>query len=72
MDRIGICEVYSVLAHDFGLYGIATRLDRMGFRPGLSLAIGKDRGLDEEQFSAYEALSERAERTDPYSVRLAR
>ena len=34
MDRIARCEVWSILAHDYGLYGIASRLEQMGFKPG--------------------------------------
>ena len=37
-DRFDICEAWSLLAHDFGLYGIVDRLGRMGFRPRSSLA----------------------------------
>lgn len=37
-NRFDICEAWSVLAHDFGLYGLAERLRRMGFRPSRSLS----------------------------------
>ena len=32
-DRFDICEAFSMLAHDWGLYDICPRLDRLGFRP---------------------------------------
>lgn len=72
MDRIALCEVYAVLAHDYGLYGIAAKLHRMGFRGRPSLAIGSTRGLDDEQYEVFLALEPRALRTDPYAMRLAR
>lgn len=68
IDRIGICEVFSCLAHDYGLYGIATRLEQMGFRP--SPMLNTDR-LDDWQTELYQSLEDRAMRTDPYARRLA-
>lgn len=37
-DRFDICEAWSLLAHDYGLYGIVDRLARIGFRARPSLA----------------------------------
>ena len=31
-ERFDICEAFNLLAHDYGLYDIKTRLDRLGFR----------------------------------------
>lgn len=71
LGRIGTCDVFSALAHDYGLYGIATRLERMGYRPSPAIATGDMRGLDESQYAAYLDLEERANRTDPYARRLS-
>jgi hypothetical protein len=32
-NRFDICEAWSCLAHDWGLYAVAARLDDMGFTP---------------------------------------
>lgn len=32
-DRFDVCEAWWCLAHDHGLYGIITRLERMKFKP---------------------------------------
>ena len=69
MDRIGRCDVWSVLAHDYGLYGIATRLDRMGYRPAPSLRYDT---LDEDQRVEYHERESVAERTGPYSRKIGR
>lgn len=71
LGRIGICDVFSALAHDYGLYGIAARLDRMGYRPSPFIGVGGTRGLDESQYAVYRSLEARALRTDPYAKRLA-
>ena len=31
-DRFDICEAFNLLAHDWGLYDVKARLDRMQFR----------------------------------------
>ena len=31
-DRYDICEAYNLLAHDYGLYDVKTRLDNFGFK----------------------------------------
>lgn len=67
MDRIARCEVWSVLAHDFGLYGIATRLERMGFRPRPTLRFDT---LDEEQMILYSENEDVASETGPYSFKI--
>ena len=67
MDRIGRLEVWSCLAHDYGLYGIVARLDRMEFRP--SPLLNTDR-LDEEQKILYAENERLAEATGPYSRKI--
>lgn len=37
-DRLDICEAWSLLAHDWGLYAVAARLDRMSFKPAPGLS----------------------------------
>ena len=67
MDRIGRLEVWSCLAHDYGLYGIVARLDRMKFRP--SPLLNTDR-LDEEQKTLYAENEHLAKVTSPYSRKI--
>lgn len=31
-DRYDICEAFNLLAHDWGLYDVKTRLNNMGFK----------------------------------------
>lgn len=31
-DRYDICEAFNLLAHDYGLYDVLTRLNNMGFK----------------------------------------
>ncbi len=31
-DRFDICEAFSLLAHDYGLYDMYVRLNRLGFK----------------------------------------
>jgi len=38
-NRFDTCEAWSCLAHDWGLYAISTRLDRMGFKPSPTLSM---------------------------------
>ena len=35
-DRFDICEAFNLLAHDFGLYDVKTRLDSLGFKSAAS------------------------------------
>jgi len=69
MDRIGRLEVWSVLAHDYGLYGIVTRLERMGFRPGPMLRYDTLQNDQRVEYADREAI---AERTGAYSRKLGR
>ncbi len=67
MDRIARCEVWSVLAHDWGMYGIAARLERMGFRGRPTLDYDT---LEPEQQELYEANASVCRATGPYSRKL--
>ena len=51
LGRIGLLEVWAVLAHDYGLYGLH---DRITSTPGLRLrpSLARNR-LDEVQQAAY-------------------
>lgn len=69
MDRIARCEVWSCLAHDYGLYGIADRLYQMDFNPSFSLRTEK---LDEEQTRLYQENEEKAKATGPWSRKIGR
>lgn len=69
MDRIGRLEVWSVLAHDYGLYGIAARLERMGFKPSPLLRFAS---LDDSQLVDYAEREHIAQRTGAYSSKLGR
>lgn len=40
-DRFDICSAWYVWAADWGEYEVITRLERLGFRPGLSVREGK-------------------------------
>jgi hypothetical protein len=66
-DRIELLEVWSVLAHDYGLYGVQGRLDRMGFKPRPHLCYDS---LTPDQKAYYEAKQDLAESTRAYSDRL--
>lgn len=68
MDRIAICEAYWLLGCDYGLYALVTRIERMGYSPGLSARNG--RPSDETVAEIYAANEARAARTDPYAVRM--
>lgn len=54
IDRIGICEVYSCIAHDWGLYRLNTRLYRLGFKPSIMLTTEK---LEESQKDLYNEIN---------------
>ena len=67
LDRVEMLEVWSVLAHDYGLYGIVSRLAGMGFRPRPSLRYAT---LSDEQRFYYETQTAMAERTGAYSRKI--
>ena len=58
-DRFDICEAYYVLAHDYGMYGIISRLERMGYRP--SPMAGSFNHLTENGQEIYLAAEARIE-----------
>lgn len=68
LDRIAVLEVLNVIAHDYGLYAVKTRLDRIGFRAGMRDCYER---LDEDQRDLYERLAWRAARTEPTATHLA-
>ena len=37
-DRYDICEAYSLLAHDHGLYDVVDRLHSLGYKPNPTLS----------------------------------
>lgn len=61
MDRIGTLEVLSLLAHDYGLYGVFGRLQRLGLRVANSRQFYD--GLEDWQQELYIQLESRAEAT---------
>ncbi len=69
IDRIARCEVWSVLAHDYGLYGINARLHRMGFKPSPILTRET---LHEDQLEYYFERESLAMKTGPYSRKIGR
>jgi hypothetical protein len=69
MDRIAVLETLNVIAHDYGLYAVKTRLDRMGFRAGLRDSYDR---LNDDQQWLYTRLERRAVKTLPTDTRLAR
>lgn len=69
MDRIGRCDVWSVLAHDYGLYGIVARLERMGYCPAPSLRYDT---LEDTQKDMYHDRQMLAGRTGAYSRKIGR
>lgn len=70
MDRIGTIEVLSLLAHDYGLYGVFGRLQRKGLRVANSRQFFD--GLESWQQDLYMALEPRAERTSATGLYLAK
>jgi hypothetical protein len=69
MDRIAVLETLNVIAHDYGLYAVKTRLDRMGFRAGLRDSYER---LDEDQQWFYDTtLAPRAAKTHATDTHLA-
>ena len=67
MDRLGLLEVWCVLAHDFGLYGIRDRLHQMGFKPGPALCYSS---LDDGQKTFYHAREDRAAQIGPWDRKI--
>jgi len=64
-DRFDICEAWSLAAHDYGQYGVITRLGRMHFRAPMLNTRGD---LTENGQEIYDAISERmAQATNPYA-----
>lgn len=61
-DRFDLCEAYACLCHDWGLYALATRLDRVGFkgRPDLSTET-----LEENALAIYTLWDERFTNNPP-------
>ena len=51
-NRYDICEAFNLLAHDYGLYDVRTRLDNMGFKCGVSRDLYKN--LDENGQAIYD------------------
>lgn len=70
MDRIGTYEVLSLLAHDYGLYGVHARLNRIGLR--VSPLRQTLSALDDWQQDLYTQLEPRAERTSATALYLAK
>jgi len=68
-DRFDICEAYACLAHDFGLYGIAARLDGMQFRARPSLHTST---MTDNAREIYDGAADRALGTGARDQRLAR
>jgi len=68
-NRFDICEAYYVLAHDFGLYALFDRIERMGFSAGMRTLTYDT--LEENGKAIYDALTERAYATDKFATRLA-
>ena len=73
-DRFAVCEAYAVLSWDFGLYGIWSRLQQMGFRPSpmLSRETLHTSPEREEALRLYVRLKPRARRTGPWDRRLTK
>lgn len=66
--RFDICEAYSCLAHDFGLYALNTRLDRLGFKPRPTQTVDT---LGEDARAIYDALSDAALKAEAYDAGVA-
>jgi len=62
-DRFDICEAYYVAAHDYGQYGVISRLDRIGFRMS-PLNAGRE-SLSENGQIIFDELVARIEECDP-------
>ena len=67
LSRIDVLECWSVLAEEYGLYGIVARMSGMGFRPRPSLC---HLTLSEDQKFYYEAHRDLADKTGAYSRKL--
>ena len=63
-DRFDICEAYYVAAHDYGQYGVISRLDRMGFKLGLGHGCRRE-DLSENAQIIFDELVARIEECDP-------
>jgi len=57
-DRYDICEAYSLLAHDHGLYDVVDRLNDIGFKPSPILSY---RSLSENGREIYDCHAEMIE-----------
>lgn len=68
MDRIAVLETLNVIAHDYGLYGVKTRLSRIGFRAGMRDSYDR---LSADQQWLYERLAWRAAKTEATATHLA-
>ena len=68
-NRFDVLECWSVLAHDYGLYGINARLYEMGFRPSPMLCFDS---LSEDQKFYYAEREALANKTTAYSRKLGR
>jgi hypothetical protein len=55
-DRFDICEAAWCYAHDYGLYHVINRLDRMTYKPGLFVSTDN---LNENAKAFYESFVER-------------
>lgn len=64
--RFDAAEALNVLAHDYGLYAVKTRLDNIPFNAG----AGRDtlEGLDDQGREFYAEWEPLAANTDPYEV----
>ncbi len=71
-DRFDICEAWYVAAHDWGQYGVISRLDDMQFR---APSISTRDDLSDNGRAIYDAINARitakldaaVERHDPYA-----
>lgn len=69
-DRFDMCDALCVLSHDYGLYALRTRLDDVGYRPGLA-GRGSFENLSDNGKSLYlrYALRLRGKPDDAYEPR---
>ena len=65
-EAFDAAEALNVLAHDYGLYAVKTRLDQVGFKAGPTRdTLG---GINERGRKLYAEWEPMAEATDPYAV----
>ena len=57
-DRYDICEAYSLLAHDHGLYDVVDRLHGLGYKPNPTLSY---RSLSDNAREIYDCHTEMIE-----------